>query len=559
MRRTISTIAIVAQTFAGLAQAADQTLTINLSAASMQTLTGVNMGPTPSGNAGNADLTNAYQAIGVTTIRTHDYYGPMDMVTLYPDQNADPTLSASYNFTESDKTFLAILNGGFTPYLRLGDSYTTGMGFPKLSQRRPINQDNWIKAAIEVIRHYNDASRWGTSKLRYVEIWNEPDNGTFWDGTLTEFNTFYAKAYKAIKAAYPNLKVGGPGYTPNASLTTKGQTETRSFLDYIKSQSVSPDFFSWHMYTNSPADYTTAAKFFRSELDGHGMTATESHVSEWNTETRNLSKTEQLDVRTGARGAAIMTAAWIAQQEQGIAQSLVYRGPDPDINAPEFYGIFYADARKKRVASAFSLWSDVVKRENRLSVTNPAASTTALYALAAQAANGEVGLLVANPNNQAYSYQVALSNGGTFSTGTLKEINSGDEAINTSTANSPTVDIPAYGVQLLSFLPGGYCSSTLTSDLRLSIPYVQYSGSLYAATAQNDGSRKDGVYLVSSSVSSAANPPCRPATLLSNLRLQIPSGVYDTPTGRQTVWGELDYVGMQGSAFLFKATRYGVQ
>ena len=79
----------------------------------IQPLLGVNIGPIPAGAKTNTDLTDAYHAAGITMIRTHDYYGPLDMATMYPDQSADPRDPASYNFTESDRVFAAILAGGF--------------------------------------------------------------------------------------------------------------------------------------------------------------------------------------------------------------------------------------------------------------------------------------------------------------------------------------------------------------------------------------------------------------------------------------------------------------
>ena len=89
----------------------------------------------------------------MTMIRTHAYYGPLDMGAIYPDQNADPLDPASYHFEESDRVFQAILDGGFEPYLRLGDSLMV----PGLEQRAPTNPENWVRAADEVVRRYEEA------------------------------------------------------------------------------------------------------------------------------------------------------------------------------------------------------------------------------------------------------------------------------------------------------------------------------------------------------------------------------------------------------------------
>ena len=132
-----------------------QTLTIGArTGASVQPLLGINAGPGPQGDSGNVDLTAAYQQRGVNLVRNHDYYGPLDMSTLYPDRSKDPLLQSSYNFTgvldaryarSSDSVFASIVGGGFEPYFRLGDSYNN-VKAPDSTQRA-----NWVQAAVQVL------------------------------------------------------------------------------------------------------------------------------------------------------------------------------------------------------------------------------------------------------------------------------------------------------------------------------------------------------------------------------------------------------------------------
>jgi hypothetical protein len=42
------------------------------------------------------------------------------------------------------------------------------------------------------------------------------------------------------------------------------------------------DFFSWHRYGTSPAEYTSRARAVRKMLDDAGYAKTESHLNEWN-------------------------------------------------------------------------------------------------------------------------------------------------------------------------------------------------------------------------------------------------------------------------------------
>jgi len=432
-------------------QSADFTITIGTpTGKTLKPLLGVNVGPIPAGNdPRNADLTAAYQQIGVTMIRTHDYYGPLDMATMYPNQNADPSNPASYDFTASDKVFEAILAGGFEPYLRLGDSWNNAPGYPPANPRRPINPTNWVRAAVEVVRHYKELSQRKGIPMRYVEIWNEPDNRRFWDGTPVEFFQLFAQTAIALKTAFPDLKIGGPGLTPAGFKAPQGQQYTRSFLEYMQRNNVSFDFFSWHIYSNDPTDFTGAALFYRELLNQYGYTKAESHITEWNTEFREGQGGDPA-LRTGAQGAALMTAAWIGLQQQGVDVSTFYRGTDPSLALPTFYGLFYADGRPKPVALAFSLWSQMAAHSQQLNLaTSP--STSGLWMLAGQNSEGEIALLMANPNAASTSWSLAFSDGRNISDYKLilKTISDASAEIETSTPEGNVIAIGAYTVQLV--------------------------------------------------------------------------------------------------------------
>lgn len=417
------------------------------SASPIKPLLGVNMGPVPTGKAGNADLTSAYQQLGVNLIRTHDFTGPFDLSAIYKDQNADPANPSSYNFAESDRAYDAILKGGFELYLRVGNSYG--------NSQKVTNRDNLVKAIVEVVRHFNDDKRWG-KKLRYVEIWNEPDNKQFWLNDRAEFAPFFVQAAKAIKTALPEVKVGGPGFTPAGALSPQGQQFTNDLLNQLQKEKVQIDFFSWHVYSNDPQDYATAAVFYREALDKHGYTKTESHISEWNTDTFDRSqpggKVEVPDavvLRASAKASAFTTAAWIVLQQKKVDVSTFYRGPDPDINAPQFYGIFYADGKPKPTALAFRLWAKMAAHPTRLALTMNGGDPKSVWTLAGQNASGEIAILIANISDKPSSWQIVPPSGKY--TMTLEQVNDAvKDSIQTSVIKEPTANIGAYTVQLVT-------------------------------------------------------------------------------------------------------------
>ncbi len=417
---------------------------------SIRPLLGVNAGPVPAGKAPqDADLTEAYRRIGVTIVRTHDYFGPLDMSVLYPDQDADPSDPASYDFAASDEVFRAILAGGFEPYLRLGDSWGMGRGFPPLRRRAPSRPSNWVRAAVEVVRHYRVMAARAGVPLRYVEVWNEPDNRHFWDDTLEAFFDLFASTVVALKAEFPDLKVGGPGFLPSGALTSQGQNYVRDFLAYMNLHAVPLDFLSWHLYASDPKAFAQAADFYRQVLDSYGYPEAESHISEWNTPVRQSRDPGAPDLRYTARGAAILSAAWIELQMHRVDVSAFYRGPDPALDAPRSSGMFYADGRPKPIARAFALWAELARHPQRLMLSLP--PDTGLWVLAGRNATGEVVILVANPTDQTLTYRLALENGSVITPRLVKTV--AEEENDDQAFDNGLVVSEAHSVQLV-FLDG---------------------------------------------------------------------------------------------------------
>ncbi len=473
--------------------AADAELTLGAAVGSIQPLRGINVGPL--GNLTNPNLTGAYQTRGMNLIRTHDFYGPMDMATMYPDRSKNPALASSFNFTgivgsefrSSDDVFRSIVDGGFEPYLRLGDSYNNATP-PTVSQF-----PNWEQAALQVIRHYREGAMSGfTSNLRYIEMWNEPNNQVFWPSPNTSADYFrlYTETAALLKNAIPGLVVGGPAVGSSGCTSSTGQAFVRSFLDAVRAANAPLDFFSWHLYSNTPDQYASCAAFFRAELDARGFTSVTQIVSEWNTDTSGLSLATATDLRANARGAALDTAAWISMQTGGVSQEMFYRGPEPAQDEGSFYGMFRASGVPKKVGYAADLWYALTLYPTRLSLAGGASN---FYALAA--ANGTTGtaVLVANNSSSARTWSLASVAGSSI---TVKTVSDAADGVVSTTQTTSTFSIPAYGVQLVSigatpssgqtFMASANASGTpssLTLDLSLTVAAadVGQSGVIYIA------------------------------------------------------------------------------
>jgi hypothetical protein len=278
----------------------------------------INCGPHPIYNIENGvDLSNQYNEIGIDFVRTHDFYGPTDISNIFPDFNADPNIESNYNFTSSDKIINSIVAGGFKIFYRLGESASDNATF----RQPPNNYTKWAEICKHIIMHYNEGWKNGYFyNILYWEIWNEPDLNGFWNGSTEEYFKLYNITSKILKNYNSNLKIGGP-----CTSSIFNEEFTNYFLYFVKENNLPLDFYSWHMYANTPSDLYEGSIYVRNLLDEYGFYECENINTEWNI---NI-LTPQRD-KDNANNAAFTASSLIYFQDAKIDYSFRYRGTQDD-------------------------------------------------------------------------------------------------------------------------------------------------------------------------------------------------------------------------------------
>lgn len=271
----------------------------------------INDGPLPVGNG--ADITEQYREIGINFIRTHDFYGPTDISSIFPDWNASVYDAESYNFSSSDVVIKSIVENGFNVFYRLGESASDN----KSRAMPPKNFTKWAEICKHIVMHYNNG--WNNGyyfNIKYWEIWNEPDLKGFWNGTAEQYYKLYETTAKMLKEYNSSLKIGGP-----CIASVKNENFTKGFLDYVVSHNIPIDFFSWHMYDSNPYNYYKASLYVRELLDSYGLYDCENINTEWNIDI--LSPQRDKD---NEKNAAFTASCLIAFQNCEIDHAFRYRG-----------------------------------------------------------------------------------------------------------------------------------------------------------------------------------------------------------------------------------------
>ena len=230
-----------------------------------------------------------YKALKLPYSRNHDswycavYGGPFshDITAIFPNFDADVNDPASYDFACTDESVLVTLDAGTKTFFRLGQSIEHQI--KKHGTLPPRDYQKWAEICEHIIMHYTEGWADGFElDMPYWEIWNEPDldtddspNKRTWGGTEADFFDMYEIAAKHLKSRFPHLKIGGPAIAGNMEWGER-------FLCEMQKRQVPIDFFSWHIYTNTPPHVVRRAKLARELLDKYGYSNAESILNEWN-------------------------------------------------------------------------------------------------------------------------------------------------------------------------------------------------------------------------------------------------------------------------------------
>lgn len=320
----------------------------NKKAPEIKPVNGVQNGPLTYGFM--IDTTEYFRAAGFPYSRLHDtemLYGAGDFVNIhcvFPDMSRDPEDPGAYNFRCTDEYIKAIVAAGTKVFYRLGESIENNPRFKRYTVP-PADFEKWAAVCEHIVAHYNrgwaDGFHYG---IEYWEIWNEPENPPMWTGTKEQYFELYRVAAKRLKAAFPEIKVGGYASCGFYSIDERYSdpfyrsfiTYAKDFLSYVTAKETRAplDFFSWHIYTSDPDELAAHALYCRSLLDSYGLTGVESVLDEWNYNAPDVTGGK---FRKSMKAAAFVGEALIRMQKLPVDLAAYY---DAQVKLISYCGLF---------------------------------------------------------------------------------------------------------------------------------------------------------------------------------------------------------------------------
>ena len=133
----------------------------------------------------------------------------------------------------------------------------------------PTTLSDWDAFVTAVVHH-------AAGRIKYWELWNEPQGWTEYCGTIPRMVTMAAHAYAIIKAADPSFQVVTP-----ATLYDNGAGPEWLNAYFADGGSRYADIVSFHGYLNAPAeDHIAVAREYKNVADRHCLDSKPL----WNTE-----------------------------------------------------------------------------------------------------------------------------------------------------------------------------------------------------------------------------------------------------------------------------------
>ncbi|RCG26609.1 beta-xylosidase [Sphaerisporangium album] len=133
-------------------------------------------------------------------------------------------------------------------------------GYP--ISRFPGDNGDWTDYDAFLTRLINDVRATG-APVQW-DLWNEPNITLFWNRPQSQYFELWRRTYQRVRAAFPAHLIVGPSC---ACVPSTGGWWTQ-YLDYVKANNVVPDIVSWHSLPGDPVANVATAN---TTLDSRGI------------------------------------------------------------------------------------------------------------------------------------------------------------------------------------------------------------------------------------------------------------------------------------------------
>lgn len=221
---------------------------------------------------------------------------------------------------------------------------------------KPNNMEAWEEINYKYAAHWKEKG-W---KVKYYEVWNEPDLQTvFFNGAKEDFFEIYKYGVRGIKRADPYALVGGPALSFD-------KTWIRPFLIYVKKNLLPLDFFSFHAYGNPKHALEEMKEMINSVSGFEDINIQMTEYNSFIPATKNFTTMGEIE-RYHAAAKMLHDFMFFLEQPQ-IKKVYWAQLNDPEVfgEGVDRCGLISMDGHKKASFNAYKIYADMPEKRNKM-------------------------------------------------------------------------------------------------------------------------------------------------------------------------------------------------
>jgi hypothetical protein len=265
------------------------------------------------------NVRQAGSRLGTGLLRLDNIFNYYNIVQRTPDG------LIRYNWHDFDRVLDAVLAMGKEPFICL--SYMPEVISVDGRSRvvPPLDYRAWAELVKATVTHVNVERKLG---VRYWEVWNEPDQWSFWQAPYAHYLHLYDVSVEAALAADPNVLIGGP------AIARFSADHLHEFLQHQarRGSAGRVDFLSWHSYGQSPLELASHIRTAREILAHYPQFAPKLFITEFNVRQGGAGDTSANGYTDTAHGAVEVLSAIEVMRRERLDGALLFglkdgRGP----------------------------------------------------------------------------------------------------------------------------------------------------------------------------------------------------------------------------------------
>ncbi len=290
----------------------------------------------------------------------------------------------TYHWDDLDRVIDGVRAMGKEPLLCLSYMPETMSANSDSRVTPPAKYEEWGALVRATLAHLNVERDLG---IRYLEVWNEPNEWDFWQGSYQDYLRLYDVTVEAALSVDPNVRVGGPAL----SRFSRGHLGELFEHEAALGPHARVDFISWHSYGQQEAELAHDIREAREIASQFPQFKPELFITEFNVLQGGQGDTSANDATDTVQGAIAFLSSVESMQRERLDRAFLFElkdgaGPKPFWGR---WGVLTNDGQPKPIYYALRAYVSRPKGSLPVRVTHgPVDGTLGVLAFGALAPEG---------------------------------------------------------------------------------------------------------------------------------------------------------------------------